>query len=152
MLLLIWLAMSAAIAVVQLLVTTQPEWIVNGDQIQPSNGHNQSIPVVAEDSFFYECDIMTDRIAISGAQRRDMRAWIFDIKLKGLFALCNPWGCVLRDVTSLGPLALHLIGSLLFLLSALALVPVIFCSATAAPMRTIAHVQITGGTFYLFIY
>ncbi|VDP54183.1 unnamed protein product [Heligmosomoides polygyrus] len=34
MLLFIWLAMSSAIAVVQLLVTTQPEWIVSRDQIQ----------------------------------------------------------------------------------------------------------------------
>lgn len=30
----VWLAMSFAISITQLLVTTQPEWIVNRDKIQ----------------------------------------------------------------------------------------------------------------------
>ncbi|KAK6742592.1 hypothetical protein RB195_010071 [Necator americanus] len=34
MLMYVWLAMSAAISITQLLVTTQPEWIVNTDRIQ----------------------------------------------------------------------------------------------------------------------
>ncbi|KAK5977746.1 hypothetical protein GCK32_022126 [Trichostrongylus colubriformis] len=99
MLMLIWLTMSFAIAITQLLVTTQPEWIVSRDQIL------------------------------------------------GLFAICNPWGCELRELSALLPLALHLTGSLLFLLSAIALIPAIFCTATAAPMRRIAHLQITAGEF-----
>ncbi|KAL6727268.1 hypothetical protein Aduo_009160 [Ancylostoma duodenale] len=95
MLMYVWLAMSFAISITQLLVTTQPEWIVNRDQIQ------------------------------------------------GLFALCTAWGCELREMTALVPLCLHAVGSVLFLLSAVALLPAIFCSATAAPLQTIAHLQIT---------
>uniref|UniRef100_A0A7I4YES5 Transmembrane protein n=1 Tax=Haemonchus contortus TaxID=6289 RepID=A0A7I4YES5_HAECO len=91
----IWLTMSFTIAITQLLVTSQPEWIVSRDQIL------------------------------------------------GLFALCNPWGCEFREINALMPLVLHLMGSLLFLLSAFALVPAIFCSSTAKPMQRIAHLQIT---------
>ncbi|KJH47864.1 hypothetical protein DICVIV_06059 [Dictyocaulus viviparus] len=93
----IWLAMSFTISIIQLLVITQPEWIVNGGHIQ------------------------------------------------GLFAVCTPWSCELREFKSLLPLFLHFMGSLLFLISSLTLVPTIFCSSTAAPMQTIAHMQITAG-------
>ncbi|VDM65679.1 unnamed protein product [Strongylus vulgaris] len=70
---------------------------------------------------------------------------LYKSQLQGLFAICTAWGCELREVSELVPLFLHTVGSLLFLLSAIALVPAIFCSATAAPLQTIAHLQIAAG-------
>ncbi|CAI4230771.1 unnamed protein product [Auanema sp. JU1783] len=90
----VWLLFSLIISFLQLLTLSQPEWIVNGYNIQ------------------------------------------------GLFVVCSSYECVLRPTSDLLPFFCNLIGTMLFALSSLALIPILLCSHNAKPIQFLANIQI----------
>ena len=89
MITLIWLFLSISISLIQLLVVTQPDWIVNGQNV-----------------------------LVSSFERFTHRKVFFPTNsFQGLFAVCFPSDCVLRPFSSLTAFAAHTLGSACFFLS-----------------------------------